>query len=197
MAIGITAQIQEKVIPHLCEPRRSQTGEAGRGASGSTILPEGESHKGPQHDGEAGVWANMPNPTPRKARAIWSRLDCLNPSLQRWNVTSRATACQGAVGRIGRSSFRRPKLPLPSDGQRGRSRGRTGDLRCARTFDLHGHGIAYRPRGLWRRSGRSSPRTGKPSTWRRAAGVRRTDAEIAGMATAESNPTVNEHWKAG
>jgi len=27
------------------------------------------------------------------------------------------------------------------------SRGRTGDLSRARTFDLHGHGIAYRPRG--------------------------------------------------
>ena len=45
------------------------------------------------------------------------RLDCLNPSLQRWTVTSRATACQGAVGRIGRFTFRRPKLPLPNDGQ--------------------------------------------------------------------------------
>jgi len=118
-----------------------------------------------------GVWANMPDPTPCKARAIWSRLNCFNPSHQRWNVTSRATACQGAVGRIGRSRFRRPKLPLPSDGQRGRSRGRTGDLRRARTFNSHGHGIAYRPRGPGRRSSRSSPRTGKPSTWRRAAGA--------------------------
>jgi hypothetical protein len=62
-------------------------------------------------------WANMPDPTPCKARAIRLRLDCLNPSLQRWNVTSRATACQGAVGRIGRFTFRRPKLPLLSDGQ--------------------------------------------------------------------------------
>ena len=44
----------------------------------------------------------MPDPTPCKARAIWSRLNCLNPSLQRWKLTSRATACQGADGRIGR-----------------------------------------------------------------------------------------------
>ena len=149
----------------------SQTGEAGRSASGSTILPDGESLMGLEHDGKAGVRANMPDPTPCKVRAIWSRLNCLNPSLQRWNVTSRATACKGAVGRIGRSTFRRLKLPLPSDGQRGRSRGRTGDLRRARTFSSHGHGIAYRPRGPWRRSGRSSSRTGKPSTWRRTAGA--------------------------
>ena len=59
----------------------------------------------------------MPDPLSRKARVIGSKLDCLNPSLQRWNVTPRATACQGAVGRIGRFTFRRPKLPLPNDGQ--------------------------------------------------------------------------------
>ena len=155
----------------------SKTGEAGRHASGSTILLDGESLKGQEHDGKAGVWANMPDPTPCKARAIWSRMDCLNPSHQRWTSTSRATACQGAVGRIGRFHFRRPKLPLPSDGQRGRSRGRTGDLRRAITFDLHGHGIAFGPRGPWRRSGRSSPRTGKPSTWRRTAGATMVKAE--------------------
>jgi len=37
---------------------------------------------GQEHDGEAGVRANMPDPMPRKARAIWLRLDCLNPSHQ-------------------------------------------------------------------------------------------------------------------
>ena len=149
----------------------SQTGEAGRGASGSTVLPEGESLKGQEHGGEAGGRANMPDLTPRKTRAIGSRMDCLNPSHQRWTSTSRATACRGAVGRIGRFHFRRPKLPLPSDGQRGRSRGRTGDLRRAITFDSHGHGIAFGSRGTWRRSGRSRPRAGKPSTWRRTAGA--------------------------
>src|SRR3954463_2140709 len=89
----------------------AQTGEAGRGASGSNVLPEGESLKGQEHGGEAGVRANMPDPTPRKTRAIGSRMDCLNPSHQRWTSTSRATACRGAVGRIGRFHFRRPKLP--------------------------------------------------------------------------------------
>ncbi len=147
--------------------RRRKPGEV---LPGQPSYPMAKAYGGHEHDGEAGVRANMPDPTPCKARAIWSRMDCLNPSHQRWNVTSRATACKGAVGRIGRSQFRRPKLPLPSDGQRGRSRGRTGDLRRAITFDLHGHGIAYRPRGPGRRSGHSSPRTGKPSTWRRAAG---------------------------
>ena len=138
---------------------------------------------GQEHDGEAGVRANMPDPMPRKARAIWSRLDCLNPSHQRWKRIFRATACQGAVGRIGRFHFRRPNLPLPSDGQRGRSRGRTGDLRRARTFDPTGHGIAYRPRGP-RRSGRSSPRTGKPVSGEGGASTG-GGAEVAVMARAE------------
>ena len=155
----------------------SETGEAGRNASGSTVLPNGESLRGQEHDGKAEVRANMADPSPRKTRAIWLRMNCLNPSLQRWKLTSRATACKGAVGRIGRFSSRRPKLPLPSDDQRGRSRGRTGDLSRARTFNSHGHWIAYRPRGPWRRSGRSSPRTGKPFTWRRAAGALTARAE--------------------
>ena len=46
--------------------------------------------------------ANMPDPPPRKARVIRSRLDCLNLRLQRWNVTSTATACMGGAGGIGR-----------------------------------------------------------------------------------------------
>ena len=94
----------------------SQTEGAGRGASGSTILPDGESLMGQEHDGKAGVWASMPDPTPCNARAIWSRLNCLNPSHQRWKRTSRATAYQGAAGRIGRFSFRHPKLPLAERG---------------------------------------------------------------------------------
>jgi hypothetical protein len=155
----------------------SETGGAGRNASGSTVLPNGESLRGQEHDGKAEVRANMPDPTPRKTRAIWLRMNCLNPSLQRWKLTSRATACKGADGRIGRFSSRRPKLPLPSDDQRGRSRGRTGDLRRAVTFNSCGHGIAFGPRGPWRRSGHSSPGTGKPFTWRRTAGALMVKAE--------------------
>ena len=155
----------------------SQTGGAGRDASGSIVLPDGESLRGQEHDGKAGVRASMPDPMPCKTRAIWSRMNCLNPSHQRWKRTFCVTACKDAVGRIGQFRFRCPKLPRPSDGQRGRSRGRTGDLRRAITFNSCGHGIAYGPRGSWRRSGRSSPRAGKPSTWRRTAGALMAKAE--------------------
>src|SRR5439155_14320669 len=40
----------------------------------------------------------------------------------------------------------------------------------SRRLALRECGIAYRPRGPRRRSRRSSPREGKPRTWRRAAG---------------------------
>src|SRR6516164_7987962 len=40
----------------------------------------------------------------------------------------------------------------------------------SRRLALRECGIAYRPRGPRRRSRRSSPREGKPHTWRRAAG---------------------------
>ena len=119
----------------------TQAGEAGRNASGSTVLPYGESLWGQEHDGEAGVRANMPDPMPRKARAIWSRLDCLNPSHQRWKRTFRATACKGAVGRIGRFHFRRPKSPpaerRPARSFKGTNRGPTSrsDVRSDRTRD--------------------------------------------------------------
>ena len=44
----------------------------------------------------------MPDPSSCKARAIGSRLDCLNLSLQGWNLTSIATACMGDAHGIGR-----------------------------------------------------------------------------------------------
>ena len=45
------------------------------------------------------------------------------------------------------------------------------------------HGIAYGARALWRRSPHSSPRTGKPSTWRRGTGNLTPDK--GGMRNAE------------
>jgi hypothetical protein len=67
------------------------------------------------------------------------------------------------------------------NGERGTSEGRTGGnepserneratyIMLERTA-LAKHGIAYRTRVPWQRSSHSSPRTGKPSTWRRGTG---------------------------
>ena len=73
-------------------------------------------------------------------------------------------------GEGGRTCAVQNLRPL-SDAPRGRFRGHTGGLRHARTVDALGHGSAYGPRGLWRRSGRRRARTGAPAPWRRAAGA--------------------------
>jgi hypothetical protein len=46
-----------------------------------------------------------------------------------------------------------------------------------RPLTLRECGIAYGARALWRRSLRSSPRAGRPSAWRREAGVRGATGE--------------------
>jgi len=62
-------------------------------------------------------------------------------------------------------------LRTEGDGQRAHSRERTRHLRRAERQQSRNCGIAYGARALWRRSPHSSPRTGKPSTWRRGTGV--------------------------
>ena len=59
-------------------------------------------------------------------------------------------------------------------------------------------GIAYGGRPLWQRSPRSSPRTGKPSTWRRGAGG--FDGIQQGGTQDEKRRNCTErhtHWRAG
>jgi len=51
------------------------------------------------------------------------------------------------------------------------SRVQKGCLNRANKFPKRKRGIAYRARAPWQRSPHSSPKTGKPSTWRRGAGV--------------------------
>jgi hypothetical protein len=62
---------------------------------------------------------------------------------------------------------------LSTDGRRVTNclRVQKGCLNRADKFPKRKRGIAYRARAPWQRSLRSSLRTGKPSTWRREAGV--------------------------
>ena len=52
--------------------------------SGPPALPGRETARGPQHGGEARNAVKTPKALLCKARVIWRRPDCLNPSLQRW-----------------------------------------------------------------------------------------------------------------
>ena len=127
-------------------------------------LPDGESQKGQQHAVEAGDGPKACTAALRKTRAIWRKLDCLNPSPQRCNCTcpSITASNREATGiRRGQKSAARTFRPV-GDGERARSRGRTGRLRRARDVEHDGkRGIAYGARAPRRRSPRSSPRAGK------------------------------------
>ena len=107
----------------------------------------------------------------RKTRVTWRKPDCLNLSSQGCNVpSSDTTSWSGAAG-SGRLGSRR--LESPSGGRWPvRSLKGTHGAPKSRSIrrSVRESGIAYGARALWRRSLRSSPRAGKPSTWRREAG---------------------------
>ena len=88
------------------------------------------------------------------------------------------------------------------DGTSSHSRGRTRHLRRARHVQHRGNvGSPDAPRGAGRRSRRSTPRAGKPSTWGRAAGVLRPgwggtrDAKHRNRPG--DHPLAEGHWRAG
>ena len=103
----------------------------------------------------------------RKARDT-VRTDCSNLSLQRCRRTSPDTASYGGATAIGRRYRRRSNLPRGGRWDIVPFRGRTRHLRRARHVQYRGNvGSPDAPRGAGRRSRRSTPRTGKPSTWGR------------------------------
>jgi hypothetical protein len=108
----------------------------------------------------------------RKTRAIWRRPDCLNPSSRGCKATSSDTTSWSGAAGTGRLIVRR--LNSPSGGRWPvRPLKGTDGAPTSRSMRRSGREseIAYGARALWRRSLRSSPGTGKPSTWRREAGI--------------------------
>jgi len=106
----------------------------------------------------------------RKTRVTWPKLDCLNPNLDRIMRSPAATLVIAA----------RP-IATQTASSESRTR-RDGYLMMNQGVEMSGgpnsrsstmtgkHEIAYGARALWRRSPNSSPRAGKPSTWRSGAG---------------------------
>ena len=107
---------------------------------------------------------------PCKTRVIWRKPDCLHPSSQGCNVTSSDTTSRSGAAGMGRFKECRPKSPSGGRWSVRPLKGTHGapTLRSIRR-SARESGIAYGARALWRRSLRSSARTGKPSTWRRRA----------------------------
>jgi len=106
----------------------------------------------------------------RKARVVWLRLNCLKPNPDRSHQTRRYADYSAAVALDGIS--RLPTNGL-STGYRTRSPGvgMSGQPNPRYSATPMNFRIAYGARAPGRRSLHSSLRTGKPSTWRREAGV--------------------------
>ena len=137
---------------------------------GSSGLPKPERARGQQHTGKAENEVKALKSLLCKTRVIWQKLDCLKsnpkwptegPSPQRLRaMLTRTRSWDGAPGNL---------IGL-GDERRVRSRDEwTAYVTLARN-DTVNHEIAYGTRVLWQQSLRSSPRTGKPSTWRRETG---------------------------
>jgi hypothetical protein len=111
--------------------------------------------------------------TPHEARVTWPRLNCLNPNLGR--IIGSPTAMLINDG-ASHSTIPPGWIVLARwDGFLTMSQGveMSGGPNSRFSTTSRKHEIAYGARALWRRSHRSSPRTGKPSTWRRVAGQRK------------------------
>src|SRR5215470_5730740 len=89
----------------------AQPGGTRRDVPGPSGLPEGESRREQQHAREAGDRPKTPEASPRKARLIRRKLDCLNPNPQRRKDTLVATASWGNAARGGPIDFLGPPPP--------------------------------------------------------------------------------------
>jgi len=102
--------------------------------------------------------------TPRETRVTWLKLHCLNPNPNRIMRSPTATpiiAVRPLAGQIVSSA------PLTREGgylAMSQGTGMSGEPNSRFSADSGKHEIAYGARALRRRSHRSSPRTGKPST---------------------------------
>ena len=135
-------------------------------------LPSGESQRGQSHAVEAGSigrcvrWAVLQDLRDMAKATLlepqFSVMICA--SLDHRIYTTRPSDLSNTVF-VGKG--------LPTAGRRVMNplKGTKRVPKSQASFLMRKRGIAYRARALWQRSLRSSPRTGKPSTWRREAGV--------------------------
>jgi hypothetical protein len=143
--------------------------------------PGGENQRGQSHAIKAGnsrrcVWkAGLRDLRDMaKARLLESQFPAMLSTFLEYRIyLARPSGVPARVKDTGAGCRTYPKGNLSTDGRREttRSRGRKGCLSRAIKFPKCKRGIAYRARAPWQRSLRSSLRTGKPSTWRREAGV--------------------------
>lgn len=130
-----------------------------------------ERRRGQEHAGKAGGGWSQPKSLPCKIRVVWPRLDCLKSNLVGSSATpSKASWLISATPHTVVPACNRRKSVRRDAGRRVQTRDEwTAYPTLERTTSAK-HTIAYGTRVLWRRSLHSSPRPGKPATWRREAG---------------------------
>ncbi|WP_230416018.1 ISAs1 family transposase [Micromonospora tarapacensis] len=133
--------------------------------------------KGTRACQEIGGRVQMPETACRETRAVWRRLDCLNPNLQRQQFTATGKASETGVRR-GRGVLVRPGQPSRRKRYPARVFKEMSGAPAAALFRVSETNVGSPSQFGWRcRSTRSSRRsnarprrTGKPFTGRRGAG---------------------------
>jgi DDE family transposase len=126
---------------------------------------------------ETGGRVQMPETACRETRAVWRRLDCLNPNLQRQQFTATGKASETGVRR-GRGVLVHPGQPSRRKRYPTRAFKEMSGAPAAALFRVSETNVGSPSQSGWRcRSARSSRRsnvrpgrTGKPFTGRRSAG---------------------------
>ena len=162
--------------------------------TGSTGTPEAERPKGRKQPAQVKSGGKLePTRRPRReTRAAWSRLHCLKPNPERMIKGPAATLVRrrrvsGADHSVDRWPARPPGAAIgdvnPVQGMSGRPK--PCSIRCM-MMQTRDRLTGSSPSGAasWRRRPRSSPRPGKPATWRRGSG--RWMAQVGRYATCET-----------
>ncbi|NJO56013.1 MAG: ISAs1 family transposase [Rhodospirillales bacterium] len=176
------AHLMVAVKANQCATRRSDTsplqaGQTRREACWVRWLTWIRKVKGTRACQETGGRAQMPETACRETRAVWRRLDCLNPNLQRQQFT--------ATGKASETGVRRVRGVLVHSGQPSRRKRyptrafkEMSGAPAAALLRVSGTNVGSPSQSGWRcRSAHSSRRsharprrTGKPFTGRRGAG---------------------------
>ena len=141
-----------------------------RNILGSSSLPKSERTRGQQHTGKAESEGKALKSLFRKTRVIWQRLYCLKSNPKWPSVDPSPQRLRAMLTRVRCGDDAPDNLIGLGDERRVRLRDEwTAYVTLVRS-DTVNHEIAYGTRVLWQQSLHSSPRTGKPFTWRRETG---------------------------
>jgi hypothetical protein len=141
-----------------------------RNILGSSDLPKTRKGEGKIAYRKSGDEVKALNSPLCETRVIWQRLDCLKSNPKRPPVDPPPQRSMAMLTRIRCGDDAPDNLIGLGDERRVRLRDEWTAYVTLTRNDIVNHEIAYGARALGQQSLRSSPRMGKPSTWRRETG---------------------------